>query len=76
MERIIKIVLKYKHFKGDTYIVTNIAYDSENLSKKVVYENIKTNKVWVRDYRMFNSLVDKEKYPNIDQKYRFEEVVE
>ena len=30
MKRIIKIGNKYKHFKGDTYIVTNIAYDSED----------------------------------------------
>ena len=76
MKRIINIGNKYKHFKGDTYIVTNIAYDSEDLSKKVIYENIKTNKVWVREYRIFNSLVDKEKYPNVNQKYYFEEVIE
>ncbi len=72
MERIIKVGKKYKHFKGDICEVLNIAYDSEDLSKKVVYKH--NDKVWVRDYDMFNSLVDKKKYPNVKQKYRFEEV--
>lgn len=72
MERTIEIGKTYKHFKGHIYKVINIALDSEDLSKKVVYENINDGKVWVRDYDMFNSLVDKEKYPDVDQKYRFE----
>ncbi|MBE6139868.1 MAG: DUF1653 domain-containing protein [Firmicutes bacterium] len=76
MERTIEIGKVYKHFKGHIYKVINIAIDSEDLSKKVVYQNIDDGKVWVRDYEMFNSLMDKEKYPNIDQKYRFEEVNE
>lgn len=74
MERIIEINKIYKHFKGHIYKVINIAYDSEDLRKVVVYEDINSNKVWVRDYDMFNSLVDKDKYPNVEQKYRFEEV--
>ena len=32
------------------------------------------NEIWIRDYDMFNSYVDKEKYPSIKQKYRFEEI--
>ena len=76
MERVIEIGKTYKHFKGHIYKVINIGLDSEDLSKKVIYENILDGKVWVRDYDMFNSLVDKEKYPNITQKYRFEEINE
>ena len=76
MERVIEIGKTYKHFKGHIYKVINIALDSEDLSKKIVYENIIDGKVWVRDYDMFNSLVDKEKYPNVTQKYRFEEINE
>ncbi len=72
MERIIEVGKRYRHFKGNIYEVIAIAYDSEDLSKKVVYKD--TSKVWVRDYDMFNSLTDKEKYPDIKQKYRFEEV--
>jgi len=76
MERIIEIGKIYKHFKGHIYKVINIAIDSEDLSKKVIYENINDGKVWVRDYDMFNSLIDKQKYPDITQKYRFEEIDE
>ena len=80
MERKIKIGSIYKHFKGHAYKVIEIAYDSENYneenpeeSKMVVYQNVEDGKCWVRPYSMFNSLVDKEKYPNIKQEYRFEE---
>ncbi len=72
MERQIEIGKFYKHFKGEICEVLNIAYDSETLKKMVVYKH--GNKVWVRDYDMFNSLVDKDKYPMINQKYRFEEI--
>lgn len=73
MERIVKVGSIYKHFKGHVYKVINIATDSETLKKVVVYQNIDNNEVWVRDYDMFNSLVDKDKYPKVIQKYRFEE---
>ena len=76
MERVIEVGKIYKHFKGHVYKVIAIALDSEDLSKKVVYKNIIDGKVWVRDYNIFNSLVDKEKYPGITQKYRFEEMNE
>ena len=62
----------YKHFKGDLVKVLYIAKDSETLNKKVVYEHKK--EIWVRDYDMFISKVDKIKYPNVKQEYRFEEV--
>lgn len=82
MERKIKVGHVYKHFKGHTYKVIAIAYDSENynesdpeLSKMVVYQNVEDEKmIWVRPYLMFNSLVDKEKYPSVTQEYRFEEI--
>lgn len=69
-----KIVLgkKYRHFKGDVITVIALAQDSETLEEKVVYEH--NDKVWVRDKEMFLSKVDKEKYPNIKQLYRFEEI--
>lgn len=74
MERTIDIGKIYKHFKGHVYKVINIAIDSETLKKVVVYQNVDNDEVWVRNYDMFNSLVDKKKYPNVEQKYRFEEV--
>lgn len=63
----------YRHFKGNLYRVIAIAYDSETNKKVVVYEALYgDNKIWVRDYLMFTSLVDKKKYPLSDQEYRFE----
>ena len=74
MERKIEVGKIYKHFKGHIYKVINIALDSETLEEMVVYEDMNSEKVWVRPYNMFNSLVDKEKYPDVKQEYRFEEV--
>ena len=80
MERTIKVGNIYRHFKGHIYKVIAIGYDSEKYNednpkeaKVVVYENVDTKEVWVRDYDMFNSKVDKEKYPSVTQEYRFEE---
>lgn len=76
----IKINEIYKHFKGHLYRIITTGYDSENYneenpeeSKVVVYEDINTKKVWIRPYDMFTSKVDKEKYPDITQEYRFED---
>ena len=63
----------YKHFKGDFYIIEDIAFDSETKEKLVVYRALYgDNKLWCRPYDMFFSEVDREKYPNVQQKYRFE----
>ena len=68
----------YKHFKGNLYKVINIGYDSETningISKKlVIYKALyDDHKIWVRPYDMFVSKVDKEKYPDVLQEYRFE----
>ena len=64
----------YKHFKGHIYKIIAIAKHSETLEELVVYQNIETNDVWVRPIEMFKELVDKEKYPNIEQTYRFEQI--
>lgn len=63
----------YKHFKGDYYIVEDIATDSETEKKCVVYRALYGDeKLWVRPYDMFISKVDKKKYPDEKQEYRFE----
>ena len=80
--RELKINGIYKHFKGNLYKVLDIVYDSESnnddeFKKVVVYQALYGDKLkWSRPYDMFNSLVKKKKYPNIDQEYRFEEVDE
>lgn len=72
--REIKVGKKYKHFKGHEVLVELIAKDTETLDKMVIYKHLKDNEYWVRPYDMFNSEVDHEKYPDIEQKYRFEEI--
>ena len=63
----------YKHFKGDYYIVVDIALDSDTLNKCVIYRGLYGDgPLYVRKYEEFISLVDKVKYPNVNQKYRFE----
>ena len=69
----IKIKGIYKHFKGDYYLVEDIATHSETREQYVVYRQLYgENKLFIRPLDMFASLVDKEKYPDVKQKYRFE----
>ena len=73
MERELKIHGIYKHFKGDYYLIEDVATHSETKEKYVVYRRLYgDNSLWIRPIEMFLSEVDHEKYPNVKQKYRFE----
>lgn len=72
MERKIKPNGIYKHFKGDYMYVIGVGKHTETMEDVVVYTH--KGKIWVRPVDMFLGEVDHEKYPDVKQKYRFEEV--
>lgn len=63
----------YRHFKGDYYLVEDIVIHSETGEKMVLYRQLYCDgKRYVRPYAMFTSKVDKVKYPDAQQEYRFQ----
>ncbi len=60
----------YRHFKGDIMTVIEVAKHTETEELLVIYEHNGT--IWARPYEMFISKVDKEKYPDVEQEYRFQ----
>ena len=65
---------KFRHFKGHIYEIITLAKDSEDLKCMVVYKNVDSGDVWVRPYDEFTSKVDKNKYPNVKEEYRFTKI--
>lgn len=82
-ERKVKPFTMWKLFKGAKAFVITVAEHSETKEKLVVYRcmdnNGKTNHkdgIYARPLDMFLSEIDFKKYPDVTQKYRFEEIVE
>ena len=73
MENALKIKGIYRHFKGDYYMIEDIATHSETKEKYVVYRRLYGDgALWIRPYDMFLSKVDRQKYPNVEQEYRMQ----
>lgn len=63
----------YRHFKGDHYLVVDIARHSETGEEYVVYRKLYGDGgLWVRPLAMFVEPVDRAKYPDAKQERRFE----
>lgn len=77
-----------KHFKREIHLKDGASYDSKYVYKILAFANHTESKeklviyqamyfpftVYARPYDMFMGIVDKEKYPQIQQKYRFEKI--
>jgi hypothetical protein len=68
----LKIKGVYRHFKGNKYLVEDIAIHSETGEQLVIYRALDGGDLYARPYDMFLEKVDHQKYPEIEQEYRFE----
>ena len=73
MEREIKVGGLYRHFKGTLYRVLAVAKHTETGEALVIYEARDGGTVYARPKEMFLSPVEREKYPDVEAEYRFEE---
>ena len=63
----------YRHFKGNIYQIRCLAKNSESGEMMVVYQAMyDTFQIYVRPLAMFMEEVDRARYPDTKQRYRFE----
>lgn len=63
----------YRHFKGGLYVLEEIAYDADTQGRVVLYRALYgEHRLWARPFEDFFAELDRAKYPQAQQKYRFE----
>ena len=76
----VKIGKVYRHFKGKYYFVENIAYNSENKERMVIYKPLYDREdgcsIWVRPEKMFLEQIPERPDNITGQTHRFELVDE
>ena len=73
--RVLEAGQRYKHFKkGNVYtVVIPRVYDTKDLKEYVIYRGSDNKRrCWARPVEEFMSEVDRNKYPQATQQYRFE----
>lgn len=69
----LKLKRVYRHFKGDYYLLEDVARHSEDGEEYVIYRKLYGDgSLWIRPKAMFLEPVDRAKYPDCPQKYRFQ----
>ena len=70
-----KIGMTVRHFKGGVYIIVGVATHTETDETLVIYKALYGNReTYARPIDMFLEKVDKTKYPDAKQDFRFETV--